>query len=74
MEEQTVVNCATEVAEEPLQSSEVWLPGIMHMETDLLNSVGEVRPGEGEVLQSAGQTPVGSRSATGSPRSADSFA
>ena len=31
------------------------------METDLLNSVGEVRPGEGEVLQSAGQTPVDSR-------------
>ena len=31
------------------------------METDLLNSVGEVRPGEGEVLQSAGQTPIGSR-------------
>ena len=33
----------------------------MHMETDLLNNVGEVRPDEGEVLQSAGQTPVGSR-------------
>ena len=31
------------------------------METDLLNSVGEIRPGEGEVLQSAGQTLVGSR-------------
>src|SRR6185437_6481502 len=33
----------------------------MHMETDLLNSVGEVRPGEGKVLQCTGQTPVGSR-------------
>ena len=31
------------------------------METDLLNRVGEVRPGEGEVVQSAGQTPVSSR-------------
>ena len=31
------------------------------METDLLNSVGDVRPGEGEVLQGTGQTPVGSR-------------
>ena len=31
------------------------------METDLLNSVGEVRSGESEVLQSAGQTLVGSR-------------
>ena len=36
-------------------------PGIMHMETDLLDSIDEVRTGEGEVLQSAGQTPVGSR-------------
>ena len=33
----------------------------MHMERDLLNRVGEVRPGEGEILQSAGQTPVGGR-------------
>src|SRR6185503_19617071 len=33
----------------------------MQMETDLLNSIGEIRPGEGEVLQSAGQTPVCSR-------------
>ena len=60
MEEQAVVNCATEVAEEPLQSSEVWLPGIMHVETDLLNGIGDVWPGEGEVLQGTGQTPVGS--------------
>src|SRR6185369_9666786 len=33
----------------------------MHMETALLTSIGEVRPSEGEVLQSVGQTPVGSR-------------
>src|SRR6185436_19237490 len=33
----------------------------MHMETDLLDSVGEVRPGESEVLQRTGQTPVGRR-------------
>ena len=31
------------------------------METELLNRVGEVWPGEGEVLQSTSQTPVGSR-------------
>src|SRR6185437_8136904 len=33
----------------------------MHMETDLLDSVGEVRPGESEVLQGSSKTPVGSR-------------
>jgi len=31
------------------------------VKTDLLNSIGEVRPGEGEVLQDTGKTPVGSR-------------
>src|SRR6185503_17007560 len=33
----------------------------MYMKTDLLNSVGEVRPGEGEVLQSTSKASVGSR-------------
>ena len=36
-------------------------PGIMHVKTDLMNGIGEIRPGEGQVLQSARQTPVGSR-------------
>ena len=31
------------------------------METDLLDSVGEVQPGEGKVLQDTGQTSIGSR-------------
>ena len=61
MKHQAKVHSASDVAEETLQRSKVRLPGIMHMETDLLSSVGEVRPGEGEVLQSASQTPVGSR-------------
>ena len=43
------VDGAAEVAKDPLESSEVWLPGIMHMEADLLNCIGDVRPGEGEV-------------------------
>ena len=44
------VDGALEVAKDPLESSEVWLPGIMHMETDLLNCIGDVRQGEGEIL------------------------
>jgi hypothetical protein len=36
------------------------LPGIMHVKAHLLNGIREVRPGEGEVLQSTGQTPKGS--------------
>jgi hypothetical protein len=36
---------------EALESREVGLPGVVHMETDLLHGVGDVRPGEGEVLK-----------------------
>jgi len=31
------------------------------METDLLNGISEIRPGESEVLQGSSKTPVGSR-------------
>jgi hypothetical protein len=44
--------------EEALESREVGLPGIVHMETDLLHGVGDVRPGEGEVLKGTDKTPV----------------
>jgi len=60
MEEPAVVNCATEVAEEALQSSEVWLFGIMHVKADLLNRIGDIRPGKSEVLESTSRAPVGS--------------
>jgi len=73
VEEQTIVNRATEVAEEPLQSSEEWLPGIMHVETDLLNGIGDVWPGEGKVLQGISQTPVVCRITNRGPSSLDSL-
>ena len=49
MKEETEIDGAAEVAKDPLESSEVWLPGIMHMWTYLLNCIGDVGPGEGEV-------------------------
>jgi len=58
---QAEANKATDVAEETLQCSKVRLPGIMHVKTDLLNGIGEIRPGEGEVLQGTGEAPVASR-------------
>ena len=61
MKNQAEANSATDVPEETLQRSKVRLPGIMHVKTDLLNGIGEIRSGEGQVLQSASQTPVGSR-------------
>jgi hypothetical protein len=60
VKEQAVVDRAAEVAEEALESSEVRLSGIMHAKTDLLNCIGDVRPGEGEVLKGTSKTSIGS--------------
>jgi len=57
---ETEVDGAAEVAKDPLESGEVWLPGILHMETYLLNCRGDVRPGECEILKCLGKTPIGS--------------
>jgi hypothetical protein len=58
VKKQPVVDGAREVAEEALESREVGLPGVVHMETDLLHDVGDVRPGKVEVLKSTSKTPV----------------
>jgi hypothetical protein len=50
VKEEAEVDGVAEVAKDPLENSEVWLPGILHMETYMLNCIGDVRPGEGEVL------------------------
>ena len=61
MKNQAEANSATDVPEETLQRSKVRLLGIMHVKTDLLNGIGEIRPGEGEVLQVTSETPLASR-------------
>ena len=50
MKNQAEANSATDVAEETLQRSKVRLPGIMHVKTYLMDGIGEIRPGEGQVL------------------------
>jgi hypothetical protein len=55
------VEGAAEVPQDPLESGEMRLPRGVHMQAHLLDGVGDVRPGEGEVLERAGQTPVGRR-------------
>jgi hypothetical protein len=44
-----IVKSTSNVLENPLHSSKVWFPQIMHVEAHLLNSIGDVRPSEGEV-------------------------
>jgi hypothetical protein len=42
VDNQAIVNRATDVAKEALQCSKMWLPRIMHIKTDLLNSIRQV--------------------------------
>lgn len=49
---------STEVSKNPLHRSQVSLPGIMHVETNLLGSVGDVGPSEHKVQKSTSQAAV----------------
>jgi hypothetical protein len=50
-----------------LHGREMRLTGIVHVKARLLDNVCDVRPGEGEVLESFGQAAVGSRVALTGP-------
>ena len=58
MKKQSVVDGAPEVTEEALERRKVGLPRVVHMEADLLHGIGDVRPGECEVLKGTDKTPV----------------
>jgi hypothetical protein len=58
VKKQPVVDGVSEVAEEALESRELGLSGVVHMETDLLHNVRDVCPSEGEVLKDTCKTPV----------------
>jgi hypothetical protein len=57
-EQEAVVEGAAEVAQDPLESGEVGLPRGVHVQAHLLDGVGDVGPGEGEILERASQTPI----------------
>jgi hypothetical protein len=50
-----------------LGDREMGLTGVVHVEAHLLDHVGDVRLGEGEVLESPSQDVIGSRVADGPP-------
>jgi hypothetical protein len=50
------------------------LTGVMQVEAHLLDCIGDVKPGEGEVMESPGQAAVGSQVADGGPMSEESLA
>jgi len=49
------VKCTTDVAQDPLQGSQMGFSRVVHVEADLLNSIGNIWSGEGEVLECACQ-------------------
>jgi len=49
---------ALDVLENALDQREVRLAGIMHEQAYLLNSICQIRPCQGEVLEGTGETPV----------------
>ncbi len=46
----TIVKRATDIPENTFESSKVRIPGIMHVETYLLNNIGDIRLCEGQLL------------------------
>jgi hypothetical protein len=62
---QAVVEGALEVPKDALRGCEMGLMGVVHVEAHLLDRVGNVGPGEGEVLESSSQAVIGSRVADG---------
>jgi hypothetical protein len=52
MQLETMVESALEIEKNTLYEGKVRLPRIMHEETDLLNNICNIWPGEGEILKS----------------------
>ena len=58
MKVQSEVQGALKVPENALESAQMGLPGVMHIQANLLNCIGNIWPGEGEILKSPSKTAV----------------
>jgi hypothetical protein len=71
---QVVVEGALEVPKDALRGREMGLTRVVDVEAHLLDRVGNVGPGEGEVLESPSQAAVGRWVADKGPRSEEILA
>jgi hypothetical protein len=69
-----VVEDALEVPKDALRGREMGLTGVLYVEAHLLDRVGNVGAGEGEVLEGPNQATVGSRVADRAPMSEETLA
>jgi hypothetical protein len=74
MKKQAEVEGALEVPKDALRGRGMGLTGVVHVEAHLLDRVGNVGPGEGEVLESPNQAPIGSQVANGGSMSEETLA
>jgi len=58
--DQTMAEGALKIAKDPLGSDKVSFPRIMHMKAHLLDGIGNVGPGEGEVLEGTHKAAISS--------------
>jgi hypothetical protein len=58
MKSQTILQSATDIAKNPLDKSEMRCTRSMHVKTDLLHSIGNVRSGKGEILKCTSQAAI----------------
>ena len=47
----TKIQSSLEIPQDVLQSTDVGLPRVMHVKTDLLNGIGNIWAGESEILE-----------------------
>jgi len=64
-EVKTKIQSALKVAENALHSAKMRLSRVMHIEADLLNSISNVRTGEGEILKCSSNAAIVSRVSDG---------
>jgi hypothetical protein len=74
VKKQAVVEGALQVLKDVLRGREMRLTRVVHVEAHLLDCVGNVEPGEGEVLESPIQVAVGSWVVDGGPMSEEILA
>jgi hypothetical protein len=58
MKGKTVIKCALKIAKHTFNEREVRVTRSMHVETDLLDSIGNFRTSESGVLKSTGKTTI----------------
>ena len=55
----SMVDGAAKIPKNPLDRIQTRFPWVMHIQAYLLHSIGDVRSGEGQVLESTHQTLIG---------------